>query len=289
MSKKQQGEKTEQPQENPDIQRGKMLHAIKKRGIDEFQWRALCETLFPGSRPESVLLAIDYCKARNLDVMKKPCHIVGMSVWDARKKEYVWQDVVMPGIYEYRTTAQKTGDYMGQDEAIFSEDKVEHLGLTAPDWCKVTVYRWHEKSGTKASYTAKLWLSETASTDKDGKPTRRWRLAPRQMLEKCTEAAALRKAFPDELGGTHTVEEMDGRTIDSGKSYNVKPTVSEPEEIGQQITMPEILQLAHDKGLDEMKLCQALKIGSMDEVPLKQYAEIQNWLNSIKVENENPA
>ena len=51
-----------------------------QRGIDEYTWSALQNSVFPGARAESIALAVDYCKARKLDVMKKPCHIVPMYV-----------------------------------------------------------------------------------------------------------------------------------------------------------------------------------------------------------------
>ena len=44
------------------------------RGIDEAQWNTLCNSLFPGAKADSVLMVVDYCKARKLDPLKKPCH-----------------------------------------------------------------------------------------------------------------------------------------------------------------------------------------------------------------------
>src|SRR3989304_9448197 len=88
-----------------------------RRGVTEAQWRTLCHSLYPGADPQSVLMVIDYCAARKLDPLKKPCHIVPMEVKDATTGQYVWRDVVMPGIYEDRTTAPRPGEYPGQSEA----------------------------------------------------------------------------------------------------------------------------------------------------------------------------
>lgn len=185
---------------------------VVRRGITEAQWRTLMNNLFPGAKAESVMMVWDYCQARKLDPMKKPCHIVPMKVGDS------WRDVVMPGIYEYRTTANRTGEYLGHSRPTFGPE-IEYLGVKAPEWCELTVYRWNKAAGQRCEYPAIVHFSECVATywDKDAKAHKansRWSKAPRQMLEKCTEAAALRKAFPDELGGEVTAEEMEGQGME---------------------------------------------------------------------------
>src|SRR5581483_5304775 len=88
---------------------------VSRRGITEAAWRTAMNSLFPGARPESVIMVFDYCAARKLDPLKKPCHIVPMQV-KTHEGDYVWRDVVMPGIYEYRTTATRTGFYLGHSK-----------------------------------------------------------------------------------------------------------------------------------------------------------------------------
>lgn len=202
---------------------------VARRNISEAAWRTAMSSLFPGAKAESVLMVFDYCAARKLDPLKKPCHIVPMRVKDAKSGDYVWRDVVMPGIYEYRMTATRTGLYLGHSKPVYGP-MVEFLGEQVPEWCEITVYRWNVKAGMKAEYPVQLKFSECAGTKKDKQTGKfylndRWSTAKQQMLTKCTEAAALREAFPDELGGTHTAEEMEGqdKIIDVTPSMRIDP------------------------------------------------------------------
>jgi phage recombination protein Bet len=200
---------------------------VARRGITEAQWRTLMNSLFPGAKGESVLLVWDYCKARNLDPLKKPCHIVPMEIKVG--SAYEWRDVVMPGIYELRTTAQRTGEYLGHAKPTYGE-VVEHAGVTAPVSCDFTVYRWNQLAGQRAEFPVTVYFAEVVATKRDGKANARWSKAPIQMLTKCAEAAALREAFPDELGGQQTAEEMDGqRAIDVTPAPKPSPALVKPE------------------------------------------------------------
>lgn len=181
---------------------------VARRGISESQWRTL-DQLYPGARGESKVLVWDYCMARKLDPMKKPCHIVPMKVGDS------YRDVVMPGIYEYRTTASRTGEYLGHSKPTYGP-VADCLGVMAPEWCELTVYRWNAAAKQRCEFPVMVYFRECVATkwDKDAKdyvPNARWEKAPIQMLTKCTEAAALREGFPDEFGGEMTAEEMEGQ------------------------------------------------------------------------------
>lgn len=188
---------------------------VAERGITKPQWMALSKSLYPGAKGDSILMVWDYCKVRGLDPLKKPCHIVPMQVKDARTKQYEWRDVVLPGIYELRTTAQRTGEYLGHSKPEYG-DMIDYAGVQAPAWCEMTMYRWNPKAGMRAEYTVQVFFAEVVAL-KDGKANQRWSKAPIQMLTKCTEAAGLREAFPDEIGGEMSAEEMEGQhrqTID---------------------------------------------------------------------------
>lgn len=192
---------------------------VRRRNLTEAEWRTLKTSLFPGASNDSVLMVVDYCRARKLDPLKKPCHIVPMRVKNA-DGNYEWRDVVMPGIYELRTTAQRTGEYLGHSKPEYGP-AIDIFGVTAPEWCEMTIYRYNALAKQRVEFPVRVYFREAAATKSDKKGQTvcndRWNRAPVQMLTKCTEGAGLREAFPDELGGEHIAEEMDG------KSYEAEP------------------------------------------------------------------
>ncbi|MDT4332717.1 phage recombination protein Bet [Methylomonas sp. MS20] len=195
-------------------------------GLSEQSWKVLTEVTFPTAKtPEAILMALDYCKARKLDIFKKPVHIVPM--WSAalgRNVETVW-----PSIMEIQTTASRTGVWAGMDRPVWGPDVTKtftgrykddneqwqesSVTVTFPEWVAVTVYRI--VSGKRCAFTEEVYWLEAYSTA-GGKhsqvPTAMWIKRPKGQLAKCGKAASLRAAFPEECG--YAAEEMDGKTLD---------------------------------------------------------------------------
>lgn len=172
-------------------------------------------SLYPGATDNSIRLVLGYCKAAQLDPMQKPVHIVPM--WDGKAGQM--RDVVMPGIGLYRTQASRSGQLAGISEPEFGpmvDGEVGGQRISYPEWAKVTVRR-ALASGLVAEFTAvEYWLENYAvkgGKDKSIAPNAMWTKRPRGQIVKCSEAQALRKAFP-ELGSMPTADEMEGKTID---------------------------------------------------------------------------
>ena len=229
--------------------------ALTERDIDTAVWTTLQNSVFPGAKDESILLAVDYCKARKLDILKKPCHIVPMQVTLSGQRDSngydkkIWRDVIMPGIYEQRITAFRTGQMAGQDEPVFG-NTVAFKGIDAPEWCRVTVYRFI--NGERCAFSHTEYFSEACATTKEGKLNSMWSKRPRGQLAKCAEAGALRKAFPDELGGVITADEVNEEPInqhnnvtsDNGSTVIETQAVEliTPEQIEQITQLVEVTQ-----------------------------------------------
>lgn len=201
---------------------------LAQRGIDESTWNALCSTLYPGARTDSIIMAIDYCRARQLDIMLKPVHLVPMQVKDAQSGKKDWRDVPMPGIGLYRIQADRSGNYAGADEPEFGPTvEREFQGqdynknsitvkVAYPEWCKYTVYKI--VSGMRVAYTSKeYWIENYATAGAYSEaPNAMWKKRPFGQLAKCAEAQALRKAWP-EIGSEPTAEEMEGKHFASAE------------------------------------------------------------------------
>jgi phage recombination protein Bet len=175
----------------------------------------LQNSLYPGAQESSIKMVIGYCKASGLDPMQKPVHIVPMYVKEGKNGGSM-RDVVMPGIGLYRTQAARSGCYAGMTEPEFGEDVTETLAgteITYPRWCKITIKR-QMPDGAIAEFTAKeFWKENYATASKDTvAPNAMWRRRPYAQLSKCSEAQALRKAFP-EIGAAPTAEEMEGKPL----------------------------------------------------------------------------
>ncbi len=115
---------------------------------------------------------------------------------------------IQVGIDGYRSTAHGTKEFAGADDAVFEGDN----GKNGPAKATVTVYRFVQ--GVRCAFPASARWNEYAQT------TGQWPSKPYVMLAKCAEALALRKAFPNELGGTYTPDEMpvlDGDATESLK------------------------------------------------------------------------
>ena len=108
-----------------------------------------------------------------------------------------------------RAIAAKSGLYDGSAEVEDGPD-VTTDGVTHPEWCRATVWR----RGSKHPFVAKVRWSERVKKEKygpdAGKLTDFWRDQPYSQLEKCAEAAVIRKAFPLQVRGT----ELEGEAPD---------------------------------------------------------------------------
>lgn len=132
-----------------------------------------------------------------LDPLLRQIHAVKR--WDSNLGRMAM--AVQTGIDGYRLIADRTGKYAPGREPSFVYDEHGHVVAATAYVMKLVSGTWHEVGAT-AHY------SEYVGLKKDGKPNSMWAGKPHIMLAKCAEAIALRRAFPAEMAGVYTKEEM---------------------------------------------------------------------------------
>lgn len=236
-----------------------------------------------GAPPLEFQLFIAVCRRTGLAPEHKQIYFI--------KRGGKW--TIQTSIDGYRLIADRSRGYAGSDEPTFAGEGQLANGKAHPH--KATVRVWKMVQGQRCPFSA------SARWDEYNAGINQWLTMPYTMLAKCAESLALRKAFPAELSGLYTGEEMeqagreDGPSLDrsAARSAVVGVVDAETGEIlgGGPEPLPLVTQhdlkrlhaLAGEHGLDHDALHDLARarygVASVKALRVDQCTPLEAWVH----------
>ncbi len=187
---------------------GNPLGNVYTLDFDEEKINLLRRTIARGASEDELSLFVEQCRRTGLDPFARQIYAVRRKQWNAQSHGYEEAQVIQVSIDGFRLIADRTHKYAGQVGPWWcgadGEWKEVWLTDTAPAAARVGVMRHDFQQPLFAVALFKSYVQ----TNSQGEPISRWKTDPAGMIAKCAESLALRRAFPHELSGLYTTEEM---------------------------------------------------------------------------------
>ncbi|MFF8422903.1 phage recombination protein Bet [Streptomyces sp. NPDC015680] len=199
------------------------------------------------------------CQRTGLDPFSRQIYLIG------RYSKKDGRDVYTPqtGIDGYRVIAQRvtghTNGTYGYEDTVWCDPSGRWrdvwLADEPPAAAKVTVIRNGQRFSAVATFR------EYVQTFSDGNPKGLWAKMPAGQIAKCAEALALRKAFPHDLAGVYTAEEMEQADNPASAQMPPRDFIAEAQGAATAVLVRMVWQNAKHAGAPGSVLNRIVEIG----------------------------
>jgi phage recombination protein Bet len=224
--------------------------------FSDVQLRLIADTICKGASEAELHLFVNTCRRLGLDPFARQAFFVkrGGSV------------SIQVSIDGFRLVAQRSGEYAGQ---------------IGPQWCGpdgAWMDVWLSSEPPAAARVGVMRrgfhepLFAVARWDSYAQPSNPiWKQMPDLMLAKCCEALALRRAFPAELSGVYTVEEMH-QADDEGAARQTADDLTADEKAWAVELEPML------EALDTADALESWAYHHIDEIEELRSGTVKAWL-----------
>lgn len=212
------------------------------------------------SKEQKEIIRRMYCaKATDdeFEVFMQACSRTGLSpqMRQIHFMKYGTTMSIMAGIDGLRLIAERTGKYMPGREPTYTYTKNGELfSSTAYVKKRASDGTWHECAAT-ALFT-------------EYKGSNVWNSKPHVMLAKCAEAQALRRAFPADMSGIYSEDEMDQVKMQARDAIDV----SSCEKVDPIVGVPKVIPAIDQSG----SVNAANRAALVDTLALEK--EVDQWI-----------
>ena len=240
------------------------------------QVKLIKSQIAPNTTDDELNLFLYQCQRTGLDPLTRQIYCMKRYAGGQQRM------TIQTSIDGFRVIAERSGDYGGQDEPIFETNAAGTLVVKAT----VKVYKFRGDVRYCAAVGVAYW-DEYYPGDSQGFM---WKKMPHTMLSKVAEALALRKAYPQDLSGLYTNDEMnqadkqnDSVNQDTKPTVEISPVKEFPASAEQMIWIESLMQTTSASEEKVIALERRIAEGLTTESAEKAIAWLKdNQINNMK-------
>jgi len=222
------------------------------------QTQLISSTIAPGCTSDELKLFSYACQRSGLDPFSKQIYAIKRG----------GKMSIQVGIDGLRSIAERTGQLDGSETYWCGEEgdwKDVWLGKTPPAAAKTIVYR----KGSSHPFVGVARFQDYNA----GQGL--WSKMPAAMLAKCSEALALRKAFPADMSSLYTADEMEQETVTVTATVTPAPALAPAAPAGDaKIFAAGKAAIAKCGTLDELEVVTKRLEARQNDLSAEQYQEL---------------